>query len=235
MLARADTACPRRMRREFEGRDGGSDPVLRGRVRDRFLEAARNAHAELRAPTASHFAAPADLVAEEAALFERCAAVYVDMFGAETNQVVPSDCEQPTVHQRRQLRIGGWVDLTLADATGRKELRQLELWGRPPPADPLELPVIKVALLRLSRWAGTEPMTVRVADLVSGALSQRTLRVPDEIDALRNWFDGRMRVLEARIATDDPIVGNDCGSCKYVAGCPAHPAVFERAPSRART
>jgi hypothetical protein len=55
LLQRADTMCGRRLARAFEGGERSHDPVHRSRLRDAFLAAARDAHAELRAPTAADF------------------------------------------------------------------------------------------------------------------------------------------------------------------------------------
>ena len=56
LLQRADSMCARRLSRMFEGGERSHDPVHRSRLRDAFLAAARDIHAELAVPTAADFA-----------------------------------------------------------------------------------------------------------------------------------------------------------------------------------
>ena len=122
------------------------------------------------------------------------------------------------------MRIGGWVDLAVTGADGAKELRQLELWGgRAPGADPLELEAVRVAVLRLARWCGTEPLRVVWADLVHGIVRERTVEVAQELPALVEWFEQRLDTVRVRAADGSARAGDDCGSCKFVAACPEHP------------
>jgi hypothetical protein len=226
LLDTAGTMCPRRLRREYEGHNGGSDSFARFRVRERFIDKARAAHAVLRTPAAVHFPTPDDLVAEEVAVFERCRDTYVTLFGTEAVRVVDGACDQPTVHHARRLRVAGFIDLPLEHDDGRLELRQLDFWARRQPADPLDKAAVKVAVLRLSRWAAGangHGFVVRAADLINGTVTERAVDLAHDLAPLRAWFDAQHATLQSRIATDAVAPGMDCMTCRYVAGCPAHP------------
>jgi hypothetical protein len=226
LLRRADSLCGRRLARTFEGAESSHDPVHRSRLRDAFVAAARDAHAELRAPTPSQFAGlGADLEPEEQAVLAHAARWYLHVFGDRAVQFVDLGLDAPTPSPARGIRIGGWVDLPAEAADGAKELRQFDLWAarRVPAADPLELESVELAVLRVARWVGEGPLRVVWADLVRGIVRERTLFLPADLDMLRTWFDERLSLLRARI--DDPIAenGDDCRSCGYVAACPEHP------------
>jgi hypothetical protein len=132
--------------------------------------------------------------------------------------------DDPTVSRRRQVRIGGWVDLTVVDADGARELRQLDFWGgRAPVSDPMELDAVRVAVLRLSQWCGDDPLRVIWADLVHGVVRERAVDVAGELAVLRDWFDGRLETIRRRAADAEVTAGDDCGGCKFVSACPQHP------------
>jgi hypothetical protein len=83
------------------------------------------------------------------------------------------------------VRIGGWIDLTVVGADGMKELRQLELWGgQAPHHDPLEVESVLLAVLRLVRWAGDEPLLVSWSDLVRGLRYERIVDLRTELPEL---------------------------------------------------
>jgi PD-(D/E)XK nuclease superfamily protein len=224
LLRHADRMCARRLAGEFEGARGSFSPVNRSRLRDSFLEAARNAHARLQAPPIEAFAPPASLEPEEQTVFRQAARWYVEIYGNRPVRTYLHGLEAPTLSRARGLRIGGWVDLTVIDGAGRKELRQLELWGGAARgADPLDHEAIRLAVLRLSRWAGDEPLRVSWADLVRGELVERVVDVAAELPILRAWFDERLAIVRDRITAPDAMPGRDCGTCIHVSGCPAHP------------
>ncbi len=174
LLRRADSMCERRLAKEYEGGDRSHDPVHRSRMRDAFLAAARDAHAELRAPVAADFAGlaahgaglaahGAGLEPEERAVLAQAAHWYVQMFGDRAARWEDLGLDSPTVSPRRRLRIGGWIDLPVVTGDGGYELRQLDLWGgRVPFEDPLELEAVRVAVLRLARWVGDAAAARRV-------------------------------------------------------------------------
>ncbi|MEX1006780.1 MAG: PD-(D/E)XK nuclease family protein [Acidimicrobiia bacterium] len=225
LLRRADSMCARRLARSVEGGERSSDPVNRSRMRDAFLAAARQAHAELRAPNASHFEGiGADLEPEERIVLERAAFSYVQLFGARRAEYFDHGLDDPTVSRRLGLRLGGWIDLAVVGEDGTKELRQFDLWnGRAPNADPLELDAVKAAVLRLAQWARDEPLRVVWADLVWGTAIERVVDVPAELDDLRGWLDDRVAIVRERIAVPEARSGQDCAGCIFVAACPEHP------------
>jgi hypothetical protein len=225
LLRRADSMCARRLARAFEGGDRSHDPVHRSRLRDAFLAAARDVHAELAVPSAAAFADVGGLLdpavlPEERAVLDQAAHWYVAMFGARPARLDDAGVDAPT--PRGGLRVGGWIDLPLRTADDGFELRQFELWGRRvPPDDPLELEALRVAFLRLTPWLNGAPLRVVWADLVRGLLVERMVG-PEERPAVTEWFDDRVAVVRARAA--DPVArnGRDCGGCAVVSACPEH-------------
>jgi hypothetical protein len=222
LLARAETMCPRRLRRDFDGLERERAPGARYRVRERLVDAARQAHAVARPPALTSFPTPVDLIPEEAAVFERAAAGYIELFGTVAANVVAHGCDEPTVHHGRQLVIGGFIDLLLEAADGSLLLRQLNVSGYPVDRPPLDEPAVRVALLRLARVIGDRPITVELADLIGPTVSRAAIRVDAELDELRAWFDDRIAIIQQRAATPIAIAGGECGNCRHVAGCPAH-------------
>jgi hypothetical protein len=224
LLRTADVMCARRLAREFEGSDRSHDPVHRSRLRDAFLAAARDAHAGAARPVLARFdGIGAELEAEERRVLAQAARWYVEIFGDRAAEYHDHELDGPTTSQARGVRIGGWVDLAVTAADGTKELRQLDVWaGRAPVSDPLELDSVRVAVLRLSSWVGSEPLRVTWADLVHGVVRERIVD-PGERPALVEWFESRLAVVRAR--AEDPVAaaGDGCGSCSFVAACPEHP------------
>jgi hypothetical protein len=225
LLRQADSMCARRLAKEVEGGDRSHDPMHRARLRDAFLGAVREAHAECRAPEARYFEGiGAPLEPEERRVLEQAAHWYLQGFGGRAVRFVEHGLDTASVSGARRLRIGGWVDLAVEDADGAKELRTFDLWaGRGPASDPLELDAVKVAVLRLSRWVGDDPLRVVWADLVRGPVRERLVDVGAELPALREWFEERVAVIRERIADPAAEMGADCGTCKFVAACPEHP------------
>jgi len=217
--------CARRLARAVEGGERSHDPVHRSRLRDAFLAAVRDVHAELAAPTLAAFAdVGARLVPkvlpEEHAVLGQAARWYVEMFGDRLARWDDPGTDHAT--ERRGLRIGGWVDLPVRTADDGYELRQFELWGRRvPPEDPLELDALRVAYLRLTPWLGDQPLRVVWADLVAGILRERVVEPGERADTTK-WFDERVAVVVQR--TGEPVArsGADCGGCGVVAACPEH-------------
>jgi len=225
LLRRADAMCARRLARAFEGGERSHDPVHRSRLRDAFLTAARDAHAELCAATAVDFAdigttlVPA-VLPEERAVLAQAAHWYVQTFGDRPARWDDPGTDQPT--ERRGIRIGGWIDLPLRTADGGYELRQLELWGRRvAPDDPLDLAALRTAFLRLTPWLDGNPLRVVWVDLLRGLARERVID-PTERAAVTEWFDEQLAIVRLRV--DDPVAtaGDDCGTCPVVAKCPEH-------------
>jgi hypothetical protein len=222
LLRRAERMCPLRLRRDFLGQGGLKSSFLRFRVRDPLLEAARAAHAELGTPRPEHFRAPPELRAEERAVFERAGATYVTRFGSEPVRAVDHGCDRPTPWPSRGVRVGGAIGLTVEDAAGTRELRQLELWRRPAPREPLESVEIRLAVLRLSRWAGGERLRVRWCDLVGDEVRSQDVDLAAETPRLKSWLAQRIAVVEERAAQPIPEPGTDCATCAHVPTCPVH-------------
>jgi PD-(D/E)XK nuclease superfamily len=225
LLRRADSMCARRLAREFEGGERSSDPVNRSRMRDAFLGAARDAHAEVRAPVASDFEGiGSELEPEEQAILAHAGRWYVHVFGDRAVRYEEHGLDEPSVSPRRRLRIGGWVDLAVVGADGARELRHLELWGgRSPLHDPLELESVKVAVLRLSGWTVDQPLRVVWVDLLQGLVRERTVNVASELPEITSWFEARVETVRTRAAKPVAQMGADCGTCNFVAACPEHP------------
>ena len=143
LLRQADSLCARRLARTYEGGERSHDPVHRSRLRDAFLAAVRDVHAELAVPTAAEFTdvgrhLDPPVVPEERAVLDQAAHWYVAMFGDRPARWDDPGTDQPT--ERAGLRVGGWIDLPVRTEDDGFELRQFELWGRrTPPSDPLEL------------------------------------------------------------------------------------------------
>jgi len=236
LLRRADDMCARRLAASFTGTRGSDDPVNRARLRSAFLDAAAAVHADAGPPKLDRFVAPSHLVVEERAVFDQAADWYGRFFGDRPVHLHLHDCDEPTVSPRRGVRVGGWVDLTVVGDDGIRELRQLELWaGRPPAEDPLELEAVWVAVLRLARWVGDEPLRVSWTDLVRGVHRERTVAVAAVLPELSARFDERVGVVRTRAASADARAGNDCGACTTLWRCPAHPGAIDvRAPRSRR-
>jgi hypothetical protein len=224
LLQQADTMCPRRLWRDHEGSPRSHDPVHRSRMREPFVARLREIHAEMRAPVAADFAGlgaswGTGLEPEEQAVLAQAAHWYVQVFGGRPAVWEDADVDQPTV--RRGIKVGGWVDLTVRTEDG-PELRQFSLWGgRAPYTDPMELPAVRVAFLRLTPWVAGRPLRIVWADLVNGQVCDRVVG-PEERPPVTEWFDARMAALQERTADPRPVPGDDCGGCGFVAGCPEH-------------
>jgi hypothetical protein len=216
----ADVLCTRRLRAEYTNESGTKDPVNRGRLRQAFIDAVR-AWSEVgtRPPVSAH------LEPEEKRIVEHALGWYECLFpiAAETIET-PIDDREPTPLPRRGIRLGGWVDLCVVRDDGSRELRQLAFGAARIPQGPLDLPAMRAAVLRLaqSRWVDDEVLSLVWVDLLAGVKRETTVRIPADLAALAGWLDERIDVVEARIATPEPMPGRDCASCKFVPRCPAH-------------
>jgi PD-(D/E)XK nuclease superfamily len=221
LLQRAESMCARRLAREYEAGARSHEPVHRSRMREVLVARLRDLHAELRAPEAADFTGlGAELEPEEQAVLAQAAHWYVQVFGDRPAVWEDAQVDEPTL--RRGLRVGGWVDLTVRTADGGHELRQLSLWGgRVPHADPLELPALRVAFLRLTPWLDGAPLRVAWVDLVRGLARERVVE-PAERPGVTRWFEAQVEVVRRRIDSPTATLGADCGGCGFVAACPEH-------------
>jgi hypothetical protein len=223
LLRRVDDLCPRRLDHEFRGETGHHDPVHRARVRSAFVDAARAAHTRDLRIAAPPWPAPPWLTPEEAIVLEQAVHWYWRLFGDRAVHLDDHDLDRPSEIEGLGARLGGWVDLTLVGADGRRELRQLELWGRPPPVDLLADWGVRLALVRLAPWLGTQPVLVSWTDLLHG------IRTEAEVDPTPALADARAAVaaaigiVEERADLDVVVHGGDCAACRFHKGCPEFP------------
>src|SRR5260370_3320081 len=154
LLRAADSMCPRRLASELHSEPGTTDPVNRARVRNGLLDAIRTWH-----ETGDWVEAPG-LVAEERAVIAHATRWYAHHFPDRAGEVT-LPVESPTALTRRQVLLGGWVDLGVVHPDGTHELRQLLLRGRPAPTEPLEEPAVRLPVLRLA-CLGSMPVPLLV-------------------------------------------------------------------------
>jgi hypothetical protein len=224
LLARGGDLCPRRLAHELDGRQPDAGPFTRWGIRTPFVAAASLAHGGgARRPTADDFPAPPDLEPEEVDVWERATAGYLLRFGDVAATAIDHGCEQPTVSSRFRVRVGGAVDvLVRVDGDGAVELRQLELWGRPPDADPHRNWEVALAVLRLARLLSGERLRIHHVDLLGGGGDVTEFDYDADLAPLRDAFAARLGELRARAASKQAIRGTGCGQCRHLAGCPAH-------------
>ncbi len=216
LLRAADSMCPRRLASELHSEPGTTDPVNRARVRNGLLDAIRTWH-----ETGDWVEAPG-LVAEERAVIAHATRWYAHHFPDRAGEVT-LPVESPTALTRRQVLLGGWVDLGVVHPDGTHELRQLLLRGRPAPTEPLEEPAVRLAVLRLAclGWM-PGPLVVTAVDLISGSMTRTTVGGAEDLPVFADWLDERLAVARGRAdpAAADP--GRDCATCRFVPRCPAH-------------
>jgi hypothetical protein len=224
LLRRATDGCPRRLGLEFRAEIGNQDPVNRGRIREAFLEAARTAHTlHPRVGDAPWPEIRAGLVPEESRVLEQAVHWYRTLFGDREVTLHDHDLQRPSEIPGSTVRIGGWVDLTVVGTDGRRELRQLELWGRPAPADLVADWGIRAAVTRLAAWLADGAVVVSWTDLLHGIRVEEELDAGALVEAAREAIDERIGVLRARAATGAAEHGADCTTCAYHKGCPEFP------------
>jgi hypothetical protein len=215
LLRVADTMCPRRLAREHRGEPGTPDPVNRARVRNALLDRVRAWH------ETGSWTEPVGLFPEERALVVHAAGWYARRFPDPVATVtLPADA--PTLLAKRQVLLGGWVDLGVVRPDGHRELRQLT-WGREPaPSDPLAVPAVRLAVLRLAclDWLD-EDLDVSWSNLLTGAVARARVG-PDRLPALADWLDERLAVVRAREDEHTVSPGRDCATCRHVPRCPEH-------------
>ena len=226
LLQRADTMCGRRLARAFEGGERSHDPVHRSRLRDAFLAAARDAHAELRVPTAADFdgmgaALRPELLPEEQAVLAQAAHWYVQIFAARPARWDDPGTDQPT--ERRGVRVGGWIDLPRAHRRRRSRAAAGRALGPPggaaraarPARAADRVPAAHALARRQARcaWSGS---TSSAASCGSRS-SNRTPAPRSPSGSTR-----RLAIVLDRAAEPTTTPGDDCGTCAVVAACPEH-------------
>lgn len=219
---RMEDGCPAALDANLRDERGVGDAFTRSRLRDPLLKRLRRARPPLRP---RHLQGAVDgLLAEEQAVFDAMVAGYLEMFEGETVQPLSCEaCFKPTELRRREVVLGGWVDLLLEDGAGL-ELRQLELWGRPLCADPFTNHSLALAVLRLRTVGMVGPnrcLRVRHVDPLARTQELAVFDVAADLDRLAARLDdglGRLR------AAADPVVrrpGRGCSHCQQVDTCAA--------------
>ncbi|HEY3702289.1 MAG TPA: hypothetical protein VGL32_08535, partial [Acidimicrobiales bacterium] len=127
-LEAAERACPRWLACEIDERPGTRTAFNRWRIRNALVARATAAHRQLRAPRPEDFGPPPNLLPEEAAVFVEAGAGYVRHFGGQDVRAIARRSSRPDYWPKRNLTVAGAIDLTVEDAAGHLELRQLELW-----------------------------------------------------------------------------------------------------------
>lgn len=223
LLRRADDMCPRRLAMTFDDTKGTQGAFTRWRLRYPLVEGAHAAHAELRPPERASFVAPADLLHEEVALFERAADTYCRVFAGEPVEAVRGHPgERRTESKRFGVIVGGAVDLLAVGPEGDHELRQFELWGRELCADPGTSWEMLLAALRVSKVVGEAVLRIRHVDLLTGALDERLVDLRRQREGLVRRFEDRLDLVRQRADKTAPEEGQDCGSCPHVPLCEVH-------------
>lgn len=220
LLRAAETMCARRLEREHHGARGNRRGTQRFRVANQIELNVRHNHLEVRAPNISYFAGSDDLVSEQRAVYDNAAAWYVSIFADRAVRSV--DVEFETEHVGLGVRMIGPAGLAVESDDGTRELRVLRIGGPPLPQDPFDASDVRFAYLRRAEWIGTADARVVLADLAQGVANvaepgDRTRST--ELDA---WLTERVTRIRARVATPSARAGTECGSCPFVAGCPAH-------------
>src|ERR1700730_8094168 len=104
VLRVADTMCPRRLASELQREPGTADPVNRARVRNALLDAVRTWH------ETGQWVVASGLTPEEDAVIAHATRWYQHRFPDRSVEVT-LPVEAPTALTRRNVLLGGWVDL----------------------------------------------------------------------------------------------------------------------------
>jgi hypothetical protein len=222
VLARADEMCARRLHGEYTGASRTKDQFNRGRIRTAVIDAIRAFHETGKWPKpVTELLEP-----EEQRVVAHALGWYPALFPEDVERdspvTVELPLEEPTELPRREIRLGGLVDLCVVSGATR-ELRQLA-FGVDAPADPLDLPAVRLAVLRLAqvRWITEGTLTVVWADLLTGARRETSVVVPDDLPEIGAWLDERLEIVQGRMDPARHEPGRDCATCGFVPRCPAH-------------
>ncbi len=218
----AERACPRWLACEIDERPGTRTAFNRWRIRNALVARANAAHRQLRAPRAEDFAPPSNLLPEESAIFLEAGAGYVRHFGGREVRAVAHGGGRADYWPKRNLTVGGAIDLTVEDGDGDLELRQLELWGGPVCADPTRSTKVLCAVLRLARMASGRRLRVRHVDLLGDDGDEWEIDWDRDLPGLAALLDERVAVVRDRARTPSPRIGQGCALCRHAEDCPAH-------------
>ncbi len=221
-LESAEQACPRWLACEIDERPGTRTAFNRWRIRNALLARAMAAHPQLRAPEPDDFDPPSHLLPEETAIFVAAGAGYVRHFGGQKVRAVVHGLGRPDYWPKRNLTVGGGVDLTVEDGAGQLELRQLELWGGSVCADPTRSAKVLCAVLRLTRLASGRRLRVRHVDLLGADADEWEIDWARDLPGLARLLDERVAVVRERASSPSARIGQGCGMCRHAEDCPAH-------------
>jgi hypothetical protein len=155
-------------------------------------------------------------------VFRQAVHWYSHLYADRPVEVHLHDLDRPSEVDGLDARLGGWVDLTLVGADGIKELRQLDFWVGPVPDDPLDDWKVKLALLRLDEWLGSDTVRVSWADVLHGVRKERDVDERARA-ALRDEVAQRIARVVDRTRPPDPQPGTNCPQCNHRKGCPVFP------------
>jgi hypothetical protein len=222
LLRAADTMCARRLHKEHQGTRGNRRADIRFKVANQLLDDARLSHVDPAPPAPGLFHPATDLLPEQQRVYELAAAWYVQLFAADAVQSVEVEFETPV--ESLGIRLVGPAGLPVEHPSGQPELRILRLGQGPVPTEPLSVPDIRFAILRLEEWLTGRHLRLVVADLIRGELVEQRVVVDDVVPELGGWLDERLATIRARTAEPRAVAGLECGWCPFIAGCGAHAA-----------
>jgi hypothetical protein len=209
--------CPERLRRTLDDARGDPMPTHRWTPAARVREAARLAHADMRAPRATDFPPAADLPAEQQRVYEAGAAGYLLLFDEPARAI--DVASEPIVFGDVGVRVAAGRELVVETPTGGVELRRLQLGGRDPVIDDGTL---RHVALVAPEWSPT-PASVRVvvADLITLAVADADVNLAAARDGAVEWLRDRYAALQ-RAAMGKARPGDHCLDCEHVWSCPIH-------------
>ncbi len=230
LLRAGPTLCPRRLALELDAEPGVWSPPNRARLRDAFLHAARTDLVQQASTSSSASGAPASLQPEDApaslqpeerSVYRQLRRWYRSLYGARAAQLVLHDCDSPSDVPGLDVRLGGWVDLTVRDDSGTLELRQFAPWNHLPTTSVMDVEHIQLAVVRLSKTNMGRPMRVSAANLLNGELTEEVIDTEALVPELIDTINTRVTALRSRADRDRPVPGDDCQSCRFIASCRA--------------
>lgn len=233
------SSCPAWLHHQLNGAPA-TEPFFRWEIRNRLLLRLREAHGTMRAPEIGDLlSVPGGLLPEQAWFYRRYVETYCDLFAGQAGETRLHGCEVTSTFERRQLRVGGAVDLLLTRPDGLAELRQFELWGGRLSADPHESWEMGLAVLRLYRAnPDLTVLLIRHADLLSGEVELNELDLAAHVHTLAESLDEQVDQLRARAAEGVTTPGRSCRRCDRASTCGEwtdRPPARPRTPDPART
>jgi RecB family exonuclease len=229
-LEAAERACPRWLACEIDERPGTRTAFNRWRIRNALLARANAAHRQRHAPRPEDFGPPSNLLPEEAAIFMEAGAGYLRHFGGQEVQSVARRSGRADYWPKRNLTVGGAIDLLVEQSDGHLELRQLELWGGAVCADPTNSAKMLCAVLRLASMASGRRLRVRHVDLLGDDADECEIDWARDLPRLATMLDERVAVVRDRARSPLVQLGQGCAMCRHAEDCPGHRSAGIPAP-----